>query len=72
MRRVERHRACSSNSPIWGARAASPQFSGGLPETVVFVVPNDVRRGAAAGCRGQQAGSLRSPEVLHPVAACSE
>ena len=47
-----------------GSAGCQSAVSGSLPEAIVFVVPKDVRRRAAAGCRSQQAGSLRSPKVL--------
>src|SRR5205823_5970912 len=45
-----------------GSAGCQPAVSGSLPETVVFRCSTNVNRGAAAGCRGQQAGSLRSPD----------
>src|SRR6266480_2401172 len=45
-----------------GSAGCQPGVSGSLPETIVFRCPTNVSGGAAAGCRGQQAGSLRSPD----------
>src|SRR5207248_1637850 len=45
-----------------GSAGCQPAVSGSLPETVAFRCSTNVNRGAAAGCRGQQAGSLRSPD----------
>src|SRR6266550_3300273 len=47
---------------FWGSAGCQPGVSGSLPETIVFRCPTNVSGGAAAGCRGQQAGSLRSPD----------